>query len=87
MLNRDQGHQDGPRIPGVHEAALGDMSCRAVRLTDENILMNGMAYRVRVRRMEANLLLSLHERATTGARCSSDGGIEQRSTRSNLSIW
>ena len=48
--------------PGAHEAVLGDMSYHAVRLAEENILLNGVGNRVRVRRMEANLLLSLHAR-------------------------
>ncbi len=49
-------------VPGVREAVLGDMSYNAVRLAEENIRMNGVGDRVRVRRMEANLLLSLHAR-------------------------
>jgi tRNA (guanine26-N2/guanine27-N2)-dimethyltransferase len=49
-------------VSGVREAVLGDMNYQAVRLADENISMNGVADRVRVRRMEANLLLSLHAR-------------------------
>ncbi len=47
---------------GVREAVLGDMSYHAVRLAEGNIRMNGLGERVRVRRMEANLLLSLHAR-------------------------
>jgi tRNA (guanine26-N2/guanine27-N2)-dimethyltransferase len=47
---------------GVKEAVLGDMSYNAVRLAEENVLMNGVSDSVRVRRMEANLLLSLHAR-------------------------
>jgi tRNA (guanine26-N2/guanine27-N2)-dimethyltransferase len=49
-------------VPGVREAVLGDMSYHAVRLAEGNIRMNGVGDRVRVRRMEANLLLSLHAR-------------------------
>ena len=49
-------------VPGVREAVLGDMSYHAVRLAEGNIRMNGAGDRVRVRRMEANLLLSLHAR-------------------------
>ncbi|MBC8224442.1 tRNA (guanine(10)-N(2))-dimethyltransferase, partial [Candidatus Bathyarchaeota archaeon] len=49
-------------VSGVQEAVLGDMSYHAVRLAEENIRMNGVTDRVRVRRMEANLLLSLHAR-------------------------
>ena len=48
--------------PEVQEVVLGDMSYNAVMLTDENIRMNDVGDRVRVRRMEANLLLSLHAR-------------------------
>jgi len=47
---------------GVGEAVLGDMSYNAVRLAEENVMMSGVSGRVRVRRMEANLLLSLHAR-------------------------
>jgi tRNA (guanine26-N2/guanine27-N2)-dimethyltransferase len=47
---------------GISEAVLGDMSYNAVRLAEKNVLMNGVSDRVRVRRMEANLLLSLHAR-------------------------
>jgi tRNA (guanine26-N2/guanine27-N2)-dimethyltransferase len=47
---------------GVGEAVLGDMSYNAVRLAEKNVLMNGVSDRVRVRRMEANLLLSLYAR-------------------------
>jgi tRNA (guanine26-N2/guanine27-N2)-dimethyltransferase len=49
-------------VPGVREAVLGDMSYHAVRLAEGNIRMNGVGDSVRVRRMEANLLLSLHAR-------------------------
>jgi tRNA (guanine26-N2/guanine27-N2)-dimethyltransferase len=49
-------------VSGVREAVLGDMSDNAVKLADENIQLNGVADRVRVRHMEANLLLSLHAR-------------------------
>ena len=49
-------------VPDVREAVLGDLSYNAVRLADENIRMNGVADRVRVRKMEANLLLALHAR-------------------------
>ncbi|MBQ03465.1 tRNA (guanine(10)-N(2))-dimethyltransferase [Candidatus Bathyarchaeota archaeon] len=49
-------------VPKVREIVLGDMSPHAVRLTEKNIGLNGMSERVRVRRMEANLLLSLHAR-------------------------
>jgi tRNA (guanine26-N2/guanine27-N2)-dimethyltransferase len=47
---------------GVDEAVLGDMSYSAVLLVEKNILINGVSGRVRVRRMEANLLLSLYAR-------------------------
>ena len=49
--------------PGVQEAVLGDMSYNAIRLAEENIRVNEVSDRVRVRRMEANLLLSLHARS------------------------
>jgi tRNA (guanine26-N2/guanine27-N2)-dimethyltransferase len=49
-------------VPGIQEAVLGDMSYHAVGLAKENIRMNGVAGRVRVRRLEANLLLALHAR-------------------------
>jgi tRNA (guanine26-N2/guanine27-N2)-dimethyltransferase len=49
-------------VPDVREAVLGDMSYNAVRLAEENIRMNGVADRVRVRHMEANILLALHAR-------------------------
>ncbi len=49
-------------VSDVREAVLGDMSYNAVRLAEGNIRMNGVADRVRVRRMEANLLMSLHAR-------------------------
>jgi len=47
-------------VGGIGEVVMGDMSLNAVRLSQENVKRNGVSEVVRVRNIEANLLLSLH---------------------------
>lgn len=47
---------------GVGEVVMGDLNPLAVELAERNINLNGVSNRVRVRLLEANLLLSLHDR-------------------------
>jgi len=48
-------------VPDVEGVIMGDLNPRAVRLAEENAARNDVSDRVRVRLMEANLLLSLHD--------------------------
>jgi tRNA (guanine26-N2/guanine27-N2)-dimethyltransferase len=47
---------------GVERLLLGDMSYQAVKLAEENIKINGLNDKVKVRWIEANLLLALHSK-------------------------
>lgn len=47
-------------VEGLEEAVLGDLNPLAVRLAEMNAALNNIADKVRVRLMEANLLLTLH---------------------------
>ena len=47
---------------GVSEVVMGDLNPHAVELSETNIRLNRVSNRVRVRLLEANLLLSLHDR-------------------------
>jgi tRNA (guanine26-N2/guanine27-N2)-dimethyltransferase len=47
---------------GVREVVMGDLNPLAVRLVERNISLNAVSDRVRVRLIDANLLLSLHDR-------------------------
>lgn len=47
---------------GVDEVVMGDLNPLAVRLAEMNINLNAVSERVRVMLMDANLLLSLHDR-------------------------
>ncbi len=47
---------------GVENLLLGDMSYQAVKLAEENIKINGLRDKIRVRWIEANLLLALHSK-------------------------
>ena len=49
-------------VAGVAGVVLSDLNPRAVRLAEENAALNGVSDIVRARLMEANLLLSLHDR-------------------------
>ena len=49
-------------VPDVDEVVMGDLNPSAVRLAEENAAINQVSDRVRIRLMEANLLLSLHDR-------------------------
>ena len=47
-------------VPEVEKVVMGDLSPSAIRLTEENARLNGVSDRVRVRLMDANLLLGVH---------------------------
>lgn len=49
-------------VADLDELVMGDLNPNAVRLAEENAALNGVAEKVRIRLMEANLLLSLHDR-------------------------
>ncbi|MBS7638416.1 tRNA (guanine(10)-N(2))-dimethyltransferase, partial [Candidatus Bathyarchaeota archaeon] len=51
-------------VEGLEEAVLGDVNPLAVRLAEINADLNNVSDRVRVRLMEANLLLALHASRT-----------------------
>ncbi len=51
-------------VEGLEEVVLGDVNPLAVRLTEINADLNNVLDRVRVRLMEANLLLALHTSRT-----------------------
>lgn len=49
-------------VDGVEHVVLGDLNPLAAQLAKENAYMNDVSDKVRVRRIDANLLLSLHAR-------------------------
>ena len=49
-------------VDGVESVVMGDLNPYAVRLAEENVAANGVSSRVRARLMDANLLLSMHDR-------------------------
>jgi len=49
-------------VANVTEVVMGDLNPMAVRLAEENVAINRVSDRVRIRLIEANLLLSLHDR-------------------------
>ncbi|KON30106.1 hypothetical protein AC482_04705 [miscellaneous Crenarchaeota group-15 archaeon DG-45] len=49
-------------VAGVERVIMGDLNPEAVRLAEMNAALNGVSGRVRARLMDANILLSLHDR-------------------------
>ena len=49
-------------VADVDEVVMGDLNPSAIRLAEKNAALNKVSDRMRIRLMEANLLLSLHDR-------------------------